>query len=321
MKEPFINFVRNKLGSYYKDSVLVSQCKLIKKKKLYGFNAGKEYKFILLKFNNTRALYKCKNLWYSITKDETKLGWNKYTLLEDGLIYANQKTYIYEANIPTILRLFHIQEISPSGWVNIDGKYQLQSSCKTTTCDFEYVCGYKQIIPENDKETAVPYKIMSFDIEADSSHGDFPLAVKSYKKLASNIIDYLENDNNKKITDEEDMIKFLNRAILTAFDYDNLDYIDDIHLKEETPSLDDIRNRINEWLSVPIKDFEVDLDDIEAESAIKTIEDDNEDMEEEEEKDSKTLIKKSLRKDTIVELLLKKDKRIKRDVKIINLNK
>ena len=320
MKEPFINFVRNKLGSYYKDSVLVSQCKLIKKKKLYGFNAGKEYKFILLKFNNTRALYKCKNLWYSITKDETKLGWNKYTLLEDGLIYANQKTYIYEANIPTILRLFHIQEISPSGWVNIDGKYQLQSSCKTTTCDFEYVCGYKQIIPENDKETAVPYKIMSFDIEADSSHGDFPLAVKSYKKLASNIIDYLENDNNKKITDEEDMIKFLNRAILTAFDYDNLDYIDDIHLKEETPSLDDIRNRINEWLSMPIKDFEVDLDDIEAESAIKSIEDDNEDMEEEEEKDSKTLIKKSLRKDTIVELLLKKDKRIKRDVKINEIN-
>ena len=38
-----------------------------------------------------------------------------------------------------------------------------------------------------EKETMVPYKIMSFDIEADSSHGDFPLATKSYKKLAMQI--------------------------------------------------------------------------------------------------------------------------------------
>ena len=29
----------------------------------------------------------------------------------------------------------------------------------------------------------------SFDIEASSSHGDFPLAKKSYKKLAVNIVD------------------------------------------------------------------------------------------------------------------------------------
>ena len=36
----------------------------------------------------------------------------------------------------------------------------------------------------------MPYKIMSFDIEASSSHGDFPVPIKSYKKLATNIVDY-----------------------------------------------------------------------------------------------------------------------------------
>ena len=46
----------------------------------------------------------------------------------------------------------------------------------------------KNIIPLNDKETRVPYKIMSFDIEASSSHGDFPVPIKSYKKLTTNII-------------------------------------------------------------------------------------------------------------------------------------
>ena len=40
-------------------------------------------------------------------------------------------------------------------------------------------------------ETSVPYKILSLDIEASSSHGDFPLAKKNYKKLATDIIDYL----------------------------------------------------------------------------------------------------------------------------------
>ena len=30
---------------------------------------------------------------------------------------------------------------------------------------------------------------MSFDIEASSSHGDFPVPIKTYKKLAANIVD------------------------------------------------------------------------------------------------------------------------------------
>ena len=92
-------------------------CKIINRKKLYGFNAGKEYKFILVKFNNTRALYKCKNLWYNISKDIERPGRNKYVLKEEGFKYGSTSTYLYEANIPTLLRLFHIQEFSPSGWV------------------------------------------------------------------------------------------------------------------------------------------------------------------------------------------------------------
>ena len=33
-------------------------------------------------------------------------------------------------------------------------------------------------------------KIMSYDIEASSSHGDFPVAIKTYKKLIGEIIQY-----------------------------------------------------------------------------------------------------------------------------------
>ena len=40
---------------------------------------------------------------------------------------------------------------------------------------------------ESDKMS--PFIIASFDIEADSSHGDFPLAKKNYKKLSTDVLD------------------------------------------------------------------------------------------------------------------------------------
>jgi hypothetical protein len=82
--------------------------------------------------------------------------------------------------------------MSPSGWIAIPKKKAIENKCeqKMVNCDYEFVTNLKNIIPLNDKETRVPYKIMSFDIEASSSHGDFPIPVKNYKKLATNIIDY-----------------------------------------------------------------------------------------------------------------------------------
>ena len=89
---------------------------------------------------------------------------------------------LYEANIPPLLRLFHIKEISPSGWIALPKKKCIIEQTRSTTCNFEFQIHYKDIIPLNDKETRVPYKICSFDIEASSSHGDFPVPVKTYKR-------------------------------------------------------------------------------------------------------------------------------------------
>ena len=60
-----------------------------------------------------------------------------------------------------------------------------------TYCDYEYHCkNYNDIISLPFKEDKVPYKIMSFDIEADSSHGDFPVPKKSYRKGIGELITY-----------------------------------------------------------------------------------------------------------------------------------
>ena len=118
-----------------------------------------------------------------------------YVLIKDGYKYNDTNIILYEANIPPLLRFLHIKDISPSGWVAIPKKKAFENigENKIVNSDYEFTTNYKNIIPLNDKETRVPYKIMSFDIEASSSHGDFPVPVKTYKKLATNIIEYFEN--------------------------------------------------------------------------------------------------------------------------------
>ena len=49
---------------------------------------------------------------------------------------------------------------------------------------------FHNIVPLLEKEDAIPMKIMSYDIEASSSHGDFPVPIKTYKKLIGEIIQH-----------------------------------------------------------------------------------------------------------------------------------
>ena len=83
-KTRFLNYIKTKLGKYYQNSI--ADCKLLKKKKLYGFDGGKKYKFIELKFNSMLSFNKCKNLWYdSYTKK----------LYENGIIFEDDNLYLY----------------------------------------------------------------------------------------------------------------------------------------------------------------------------------------------------------------------------------
>lgn len=243
LKEKFIEHIKSKVGNYYAKTIC--ECKLIKRKKLYGFDAGKEHKFIVIKFENIPTFNKVKRLWYN----------DKGVLLELGYQYNKTNITLYEANIPPLLRFFHIKEISPSGWVKITKNKAFDcKSNKGTHCDVELEVDQKYIYPISDKETRVPYKICSFDIEASSSHGDFPVPKKTYKKLATNIIEFLE-----KIPTliKEECEVHLKNMILTAFGY-NLPNsnryinIDVVYPKKPPTSKDSIISITNDWINKSI---------------------------------------------------------------------
>jgi DNA polymerase elongation subunit (family B) len=253
LKNEFLSHLKSKIGKYYENSI--TECKLIEKKKLYEFDAGKLHRFIMLKFANVPAYNKVKNLWYHDTVNDDGTG-KERRLIKNGYLFRDCYVELYEANIPPLLRFFHLREISPSGWVALPHKktVEITGVNKKTTCDFEFVINSKNVIPLNNKESRVPYKIMSFDIEASSSHGDFPVPIKSYKKLATNIVDYFTKSVKSELSPEK--CKSLLRDIIkTAFARtDNANGITNIDLVYPKTPVDNIEERIENWLLTKVRD-------------------------------------------------------------------
>ena len=241
-KTRFVSQLRDDMGKFYENSI--KSARLIQKKKLYGFDAGKEHTFIEITFETEAAMRKAKGVWY--TSKNTKSGEYKRELTKGGYVFEGVGTELYEAQIPPLLRMFHIREISPSGWINLPITKVQRTKSKMTSCKYEYTISYKDIIPNAKKETMVPYKIASFDIEASSSHGDFPLAVKNYKKLATNIVD-LWNDERDTHDDNE----FLRRIIFTAFEVPGFNEPDvDTVFPQSTLTDDVVSLLFEQWLEV-----------------------------------------------------------------------
>ncbi len=224
VKIPKQGFETGRMLSEIKKKTPLESYELVEKKSLYGFTANNKSQFVKLVFKNTMALAKAKSLWI-VSNPVTGAKSLCYYKNKQGTIVYNNKcpswlrgTQLFESNLPPILRMFHINQIWPNGWVNVSAR---PSGTSHTTCKYEFICGQSSIKALPDKETAVPYKIMSFDIEAGSSHGDFPLPKKTYKRLAMNMVDVLPD----VVDIDEDWFR---KCVLTAFNLVNTESVSGI---------------------------------------------------------------------------------------------
>jgi len=97
---------------------------------------------------------------------------------------------VFEANLDPMLRFFHERELKPAGWATVpDGAWDESETASTTTaiqatCEWDYVSP----APPAVQLTLAPLRVMSWDIECTSSHGDFPLAIKTWRKPARELV-------------------------------------------------------------------------------------------------------------------------------------
>jgi len=132
------------------------------KKDFWGFTNNKDFRYIKITVKSL-ALFNNLKYYFQDNKEGFKLC---------------------ESNIDPFLRFIHIQNIKPCGWVKLL-KYSLEDPPETR-CDYNITANWSDVVPV-DNNSIAPLVIASFDIECSSSHGDFPVAIKTYKKLAQDL--------------------------------------------------------------------------------------------------------------------------------------
>jgi len=144
------------MESHFKDLTIV------RKKDFWGFTNNKIFRFMKVSSKSLKLYNTLKYYFKSLEK----------------------KGYIaYENNIDPFLKYLHIQDIKPCSWVRIE-KYDINDDI--SRCDYNIVSNCKNIIPI-EKNKIAPILVTSFDIECTSSHGDFPVAKKTYSKVAQDL--------------------------------------------------------------------------------------------------------------------------------------
>ena len=307
-KNLFLAHLKKKVGSYYEDSIV--SLKLVKRQKLYGFDNKKLHTFIKISFVNTGIYNKVKKLFYTDTTSKDT-GFER-TLNDDGFIYNDEQgttnCYLYEADIPPLLKFFHDKEIVPSGWIKMPSNKVKKITNKTTHCAYEYCINYEDIVSYKEKETPVKYNICSFDIEASSSHGDFPLPIKNYKKLATNILEnyYSCNDEFRANYD----ISMLGQEVLSAFELldHKLNYIAKVYPKEKNLAALNFENLITNLSNYVPANFKKKQG---SENIIELSESEDEDDDEDEDEDNEDADKNSEPADIESSNNFKRKKRVK----------
>ena len=161
--------------------------KLVHKRIFYGFTAKTEYPFLQVDVPSLNLFRNLRNLFL----DEHQNFATKQPL--DGP-FKGISIEIFEANIDPMLRFLHRQNIQPCGWVRVTDGMNYISQNNDTGIVIE--CDYQQILSTKGPRVSAPFLTASWDIECFSMTGDFPLAKRTWKKTAKELISLYTDTNH-----------------------------------------------------------------------------------------------------------------------------
>ena len=141
----------------------------------------------LLNKSSVPIEYKIRELFGDTTVEalaSVRVGEEIESLSADGTCIALK---VYESNIDPMLRFFHIQDVSPAGWVRVLAGNWTEMSSTDARASILAVADWADVV--SGTGSVAPYLIGSWDIECYSSHGDFPQATKTWRKPVREILD------------------------------------------------------------------------------------------------------------------------------------
>ena len=217
----------------------------------YGFNYDsdcdkiKKYQFAKISFHNYGDMKKCISSIQDFHKSNTsyikenkyikEYKTNKSTKKKEPILTKIESwmkkwflqehncdctANLYESKIHPMLRFIHEKKIESAGWVevSINSKYLSSQDEKKYNVDIEINNIPLGFIKPIQVDQFAPFITASFDIECDSSHGDFPNPKKDFKKLAIDIHEsYFRNSFNLDLHSLSFKVKRIKQMIQDAF--------------------------------------------------------------------------------------------------------
>jgi DNA polymerase elongation subunit (family B) len=170
VKKKIDRWLKENKQIYYKYKSTLEEIQIIKHKKADGFNNDKEFYFLRLVFNNIDGM-----------KSYRRVLENNDVCIDNDIY--NHRFKLYEANVPPMLRCFHIKNISGCSWVKVSNYNLIDNSDeKISYCDLEIIIDWRYLNPIK-KDNNAPFRICSFDIECYSESGNFPIAKNKGDKI------------------------------------------------------------------------------------------------------------------------------------------
>jgi DNA polymerase elongation subunit (family B) len=146
------------------------------REKFYAYTNHQNFPFIKLTVKSMRHFYGLRQLFLDKqNKSEIKAP--------IGTLWKSAPA-VYESNLDPMLRFLHTQNIQPCGWVKIK---DVSFDDIIADGSVEIRCKYTDVLPAVAPAAAAPFITVSWDIECFSSSGDFPLAKKTFKKVAKDL--------------------------------------------------------------------------------------------------------------------------------------
>tara|TARA_R110002074_G_scaffold367200_1_gene541259 strand:- start:1522 stop:5142 length:3621 start_codon:yes stop_codon:yes gene_type:complete len=231
-------FLKN-IDSRYKYVLNLNSVKLSSFNDFFGYNIDengyiKKYSFLKVVFHN----YRCFNSFKKNIEHYYSKNLNTKDIKIKSWIDCNIKecnSCLYDSHVPPIIKFIHDKNINPIGWIEIQNYNDTEA--KEFTSDIEVEVSVKNI-KSIDNSSINNFKVASFDIECDSSHGAFPLAIKKFDKPSRDIIDtYINMIKNYTEYSIEEKIDLLSDIVKSIFNDTNDYNIDNLLLKCEIPNI------------------------------------------------------------------------------------